>query len=155
MRCSERVSSSQFLLSPFPHAFDTAMLIFRVAIGVCFVVHGLGKLGLVGPGNMAGFTGWLKSLGLPFPELQARSAMVTEIMGGLLIVFGCGTRLAAFFCLIAMAVAVVIGHRGGGYLITNNPPGNEYALNLAILMLVLILLGAGHFSVDALLFARS
>jgi uncharacterized membrane protein YphA (DoxX/SURF4 family) len=38
-------------------------------------------------------------------------------------------------------------------LITNNPPGNEYALNLAILMLVLILLGPGHYSLDAALFS--
>ena len=129
------------------------MLIFRVALGVCFVVHGLGKLGIVGPGNMAGFTGWLQSLGLPFAALQARMAMATEIVGGLLITIGLGTRVAAFFCLIAMLVAVIIGHKGGGYLITNNPPGNEYALNLAILMLVLILLGAGHYSLDAVLFS--
>jgi len=50
-----------------------------------------------------------------------------------------------------MLVAAVIGHKGGGYLITNNPPGNEYALNLAMLMVVLILLGPGSFSLDALI----
>jgi putative oxidoreductase len=54
---------------------------------------------------------------------------------------------------MTMLVAVIIGHKGGGYLITNNPPGNEYALNLAILMLVLILLGPGHYSLDAALFS--
>jgi putative oxidoreductase len=142
------------LFSPNPIWFDVAMLIFRVALGVCFVVHGLGKLGIVGPGNMAGFTGWLQSMGLPFAALQARMAMMTEIIGGLLITVGLGTRVAAFFCLMTMLVAVIIGHKGGGYLITNNPPGNEYALNLAILMLVLMLLGAGHYSLDAALFAR-
>ena len=54
---------------------------------------------------------------------------------------------------IVMAVAAGIGHKGGGYLITNNPPGNEYALNLAFLMLVLILIGPGGYSLDHLLFA--
>lgn len=132
---------------------DTALLIFRVALGVCFVVHGLGKLGVVGPGNMSGFTSWLKSLGLPAPALQARIAMLSELVGGALIACGLLTRVAAFFCMVAMIVAATIGHKGGGYLITNNPPGNEYALNLAILMLVLILIGPGHYSVDYLLFA--
>ncbi len=41
---------------------DLALLIGRVCIGVCFVVHGLGKLGLVGTGNMQGFIQWLESL---------------------------------------------------------------------------------------------
>ncbi len=129
------------------------MLLFRVALGVCFVVHGMGKLGLVGPGNMTGFSGWLKALGLPFPEAQARAAMLSELIGGTLIAFGLGTRLAAGICFCTMIVAALLGHKGGGYLITNNPPGNEYALNLALLMIVLLLLGPGYYSLDQLLMA--
>jgi putative oxidoreductase len=124
-----------------------------LALGICFIIHGLGKLGIVGPGNMAGFTGWLSSLGVPFPAMQARIAMMTELLGGTLLALGLGTRVAAFFCLITMIVAATLGHKGGGYLITNNPPGNEYALNLAVMMIFLILIGPGHFSLDHLLFA--
>jgi putative oxidoreductase len=51
-----------------------------------------------------------------------------------------------------MIVASAVGHKGGGYLITNNPPGNEYSLNLAALMVVFILLGPGAYSLDAFLF---
>ena len=104
---------------------------------------------------MSGFTSWLKSLGVPAPALQARLAMLSELIGGALIACGLFTRVAAFFCMMAMIVAASIGHKGGGYLITNNPPGNEYALNLAVLMLVLILTGPGLYSLDYLLFARS
>lgn len=142
---------SEIIASARPFYFDGAMLLYRVALGSCFIVHGLGKLGLVGPGNLAGFTGWLRSLGLPWPAAQARAAMLTELIGGAFIVLGFGTRVAAFLCFVAMMVAAILGHKGGGYLITNNPPGNEYALNLAVLMIVLLFLGPGAYSLDHLL----
>lgn len=134
-----------------PEWTDLALLIARLFIGICFVVHGLGKLGLVGSGNMAGFAGWLKSLGLPFPELQARLAMLAEIGGGAMITLGLMTRVGLFFCFFTMLIAATLGHKGGGYLITNNPPGNEYALNLAVICVVLFLLGPGVYSLDAML----
>lgn len=139
-----------FFFSTHPALFDGALLILRVFLGVCFIIHGLGKLGVVGPGNMSGFTGWLQSLGLPYPALQARLAMLSELLGGALIALGLLTRPAAVLVFITMLVAALLGHKGGGYLITNNPPGNEYALNLAMLMIVLLLLGPGNYSLDHL-----
>ena len=127
-------------------------LIIRLFIGVCFIIHGLGKLGIVGTGSMAGFEGWLKSLGVPFPAVQARMAMLSEIVGGVLITVGLFTRVGAILCLCTMIVAGLIGHKGGGYLITNNPPGNEYTINLAAILVALILMGPGLYSLDAFLF---
>ena len=142
---------TNYLVSTSPLMIDLAILMARVFIGVCFIVHGMGKLGLVGPGNMAGFEGWLKSMGLPFAAAQARMAMVAELTGGALITFGLLTRVGLILCFFTMVVAASIGHKGGGYLITNSPPGNEYALNLAVICVVLFLLGPGAFSLDALL----
>jgi putative oxidoreductase len=143
---------THYLVDTSPLLIDVAILIARLFIGVCFVVHGLGKLGIVGRGNMKGFEGWLASMGLPFPGMQARAAMTCEILGGTMIALGLLERIGLLLCFCTMVMAVSIGHKGGGYLITNNPPGNEYALNLAAICVVMFLLGPGVYSFDARLF---
>lgn len=131
---------------------QTAITLLRAFIGPCFIVHALGKLGVVGPGKgMAGFVGWLRDLGVPFPALQARMAMLTELVGGGLITVGLLTRPACLLLAFTMLVAARIGHKGGGYLITNEPQGAEYTINLAAICLVLALLGPGVYSLDAML----
>lgn len=131
---------------------DLALLLVRVFIGVCFVVHGLGKLGWVGTGSMEGFVGFLKDLGVPLPQVQARMAMLSEISGGTLLTLGFLTRPACLLLVVTMIVAGRVGHRGAGYLITNDPPGAEYTINLAVVCLAVAIAGPGALSVDALLF---
>jgi putative oxidoreductase len=131
---------------------DLAVFIGRVAIGGCFVIHALGKLGLVGTGNLAGFTEWLRSLGVPYPWLQARIAMLSELGGGTLLVLGLFTRPACLVLIGTMVVAGLLGHKGAGYLITNSPPGAEYTINLAVVCFMFLLIGPGVLSLDRLLF---
>lgn len=131
---------------------DLAVFIGRVAIGVCFVIHALGKLGLVGTGNLAGFTEWLRSLGVPYPWVQARIAMLSELGGGTLLALGLFTRPACVVLIGTMVVAGFLGHKGAGYLITNNPPGAEYTINLAVICFMFLLTGPGMLSLDNVLF---
>ena len=141
------------LVGTAPWLADLALFAGRAAIGVCFVIHGLGKLGLVGTGNMAGFVGWLRELGVPYAAIQARMAMLSEITGGSLLALGLFTRPACLLLVFTMIVAGRLGHRGAGYLITNNPPGAEYTINLAVICGCFALLGPGRLSLDALIFS--
>lgn len=131
-----------------------ALFIVRVALGVCIIVHGLGKLGFLksNPAGVKGFAGWLESMGLPYPRLNAWAATLTEFLGGILFTVGLGTRFVALALTINMFVATVKGHKGGGYLIINNPPGAEYALNLTILFGMFVLVGPGTISLDYMFF---
>ncbi len=141
-----------FLTGSTAGLVDLALLIGRLAIGVCFVVHALGKLGLVGTGNLAGFTDWLRSLGVPYPWVQARMAMLSELGGGTLLTLGLFTRPACLVLIFTMAIAGLLGHKGAGYLITNDPPGAEYTINLAVICTVFLIAGPGRLSLDAILF---
>ena len=61
-----------------PELTDLALLILRAFIGVCFVVHGLGKLGVVGTGTCFEKEGTTKSqqarLSVPREHCVAQSA---------------------------------------------------------------------------------
>jgi putative oxidoreductase len=130
-----------------------ALFAVRVALGVCIIVHGTGKLGWhkTNPGGVKAFSGWLASMGMPYPLLNAWMATLTEFLGGMLFTIGLGTRFVAFALTVNMFIAATQGHKGGGYLILNNPPGAEYAINLTILFALFVLVGPGAFSLDYIL----
>jgi len=140
------------LTASTPAMGNLALLVGRAFIGVCFIVHALGKLGLVGGGNMQGFVAWLEELGVPYAPVQARVAMLSELVGGTLLVLGLFARPACVLLIATMIVAARIGHRDAGYLITNDPPGGEYTINLAVICTVFLLFGPGVLSLDYLFF---
>jgi len=72
----------------------------RILLALLFIPAGISKLT-----GFGGTVGYISSVGLPLPELAAAAALTLEIVGGLAILFGLGTRLAAlalgFFTLVA------------------------------------------------------
>jgi putative oxidoreductase len=124
-------------------SLDSGLLVLRVAVGSVFLAHGLQKVFVFG---FAGLTGFLESAGLPFPALNAAVLMVVEVGGGLALLAGASTRLAAFLLAGAMAVATVVVHLPNGYFLPN---GVEFALTMMLTSLALLLTGPGRYSVDA------
>lgn len=128
---------------------DLALLIARIGLGVVLLTHGIDKL-------RAGFgatTDGFDAMGIPLPEAAAAYALVAEIGGGALLVLGLLTPLAGVLVVGQMAGAYWFAHRGTEVLSAEG--GWELVGLIAFLALVLAAVGAGRFSLDALLGRRS
>lgn len=128
---------------------DYGIALLRVGIGGIFVAHGIQKLAVFGIGGLAGFLG---QLGVPFPTLSALAVTGAELLGGLALVAGFFTRLAAAPIAFSMIVAAATVHLKNGFFLPN---GVEYVLALFLGSVALILTGSGAFAVDRLLGRRS
>lgn len=145
-----------FETSPSGLAPDLASLVVRLALAWIFLYYGASKLfgAFPGSGGTHGLheTATFMSQGahLHPGELFAVMAGLIEFGGASAMALGLFTRLAGLALLgdMVMAVITVTGSEG----INPTMSGTGYQLNLAIagLALVAALIGAGRFSLDAL-----
>jgi putative oxidoreductase len=127
---------------------DLGIALLRLVVGGVFVAHGAQKLFTFG---IPGLAGMFDQMGLPFPTLSAVAVTAAEFLGGLALVAGFGTRLAALPLAFSMLVAAVTVHLKGGFFLPN---GVEYVLVLFAATVALALAGSGVYSVDGLLARR-
>ena len=113
---------------------DYSLLILRLFVGVVFAAYGWLKLA-----DLQGFAGFLEqAAGVPFPGVMAPAVAAVEFFGGLALVLGASTRLAALLLTGVMVVAMITVTLGKGF-------AGGYDLNLALLggLLALLLAGPG------------
>jgi putative oxidoreductase len=128
-------------------AEETIVALLRVVAGIVFVVHGAQKLMDIS-GTIQGFAG----MGIPMPQYAVYLAIAGELLGGLGLLVGLLTRVAAFGPFCSMLVAIVAVHLKNGLMAKNG--GFEYPLVLACVTLFFVAHGAPAFSLDSL-FSRS
>lgn len=117
---------------------DLALIILRIGVGVLMLTHGLPKLQMLFSGGEIQFPG---VLGLS-PTISLALAVLTEVVGSILIIIGFGTRWVAIPLIATMLVAVFVFH-------INDPFANkELGLLYLVLYLPLLILGSGKYSVD-------
>ena len=134
---------------------DVATTILRLTLGVIFFAHGAQKtLGWFGGYGFTGTMGFFTGM-LHIPTLFAVLAIAAEFLGGLGLIFGLLTRVAAFgiFCNMIVAVAMVHGRFGFFMNWTGSQKGEGYEYHLLIVaaLVFLMIRGAGAVSVDRLL----
>src|SRR5688572_5857620 len=123
---------------------NIGLAVLRIGVGGVFAAHGLQKLVVLGIPGVAGF---MSQLGLPFPTLSALAVTATELLGGLALVAGAFTRIAALPLAFSMLVAGLTAHLKGGFFL---PSGVEYVLVLFLASVALALTGPGAWAVDNL-----
>ena len=121
---------------------DMAILFLRLGFGLSMATHGYAK---IFGGWMGKFTEGVAAMGFPAPEVFAWIAALSELVGGILVALGLGTRVSAFFVAFTMVVAAFVQHAADPFA----------KKELAVLFLVgfsaLILTGGGQFALDRFL----
>jgi putative oxidoreductase len=134
---------------------DAAIAILRLVLGVIFFAHGAQKmLGWFGGYGFSGTMGFFTGV-MHIPALFAFLAIVAEFFGGLGLILGLLTRVAAFGIFSNMVVAVAMVHGQFGFFMnwTGAQKGEGYEYHLLVLATTAFLMirGAGAASVDRLL----
>lgn len=121
-----------------------ALLLLRVFVGIAFIQHGSGKL--MHPAEFAAEFGIPVWLGL--------ATMLTQFVGGILLILGALSPLAALGIAGTMITATIfLIQRGEPFI---NPAGHSWENSAFYLTagICLALSGAGPWSLDAWLFGR-
>ena len=130
---------------------DVALTILRLVLGVVFFAHGAQKLlGWFGGYGLTATVGAFTHMGMPAPIVYL--IIATEFFGGLGLILGFLTRIPALGIGCLMVGAIFLVHMPNGFFMNwaNNQKGEgiEYHLMAIAMAAVLLLRGAGAFSVD-------
>ena len=131
---------------------SAAITILRLVLGIVFFAHGAQKMfgwfgGYGFTGTMGFFTG-----AMHIPAVFAFLAIAAEFFGGLGLIFGFLTRIAAFGITVNMLVAIAMVHAQFGFFMnwtgTQKGEGFEYHLLTLAATIFLMIKGGGAFSID-------
>lgn len=123
------------------------LLALRLYFGWQFFLAGKGKFA-----NFDRTVGFFEKIKIPFPELNVYLAAGTEMIGGLLLLFGLASRLISFPLAFTMCIAYLTAHNTELMNIFSEPDKFLSASPFLYLLttLIVILFGPGMFSLDAL-----
>jgi len=134
---------------------SAATAILRVVLGIVFFAHGAQKmLGWFGGFGFAGTMGFFTGM-MHIPAPLAFLAIAAEFFGGIGLILGFLTRIAAFGIGVNMLVAIMTVHHSFGFFMnwagTQKGEGFEFHLLVLAMAAFLMIRGGGAFSIDRLL----
>jgi putative oxidoreductase len=127
------------------------LLLVRLYWGWQFAQTGWGKLQ-----HLHRVIGFFGSLGIPHPGLVAPFVSGVEFIGGILMILGLASHITGLVLTIDMFVAYWVGDRAALHSVLSDP-GKFYGADpytFFFASLILLVFGAGLFSLDALIQRR-
>lgn len=118
-------------------------LVLRLGLAVIFIYHGLEKV--TAEGNLAG-AAWMRQAPDPLPAVAQMAVAWGELLGGIALLFGFLTRLAAAGIALIMLGAIYTVTGANGFSLLQR--GYEYNFAILVMCLALILSGGGTLAVD-------
>jgi putative oxidoreductase len=130
---------------------DYGITAARLVLGIVFFAHGAQKvLGWWGGYGFTGTMGFFTHQGIPAP--LAFLAIMAEFLGGLGLIVGALSRIAAFGIFSNMVVAIATVHWPNGFFMNwfgnQKGEGFEYHLLAIALAVVIMIGGSGALSID-------
>src|ERR687883_1797867 len=133
---------------PLARFAGLAPLILRVMAGIIMAAHGWQKLIEFGPAN---FGRLLTDLGVPLPVFMGYVVTFVEFIGGILLIVGLLSRLAALILAIEMVCTTLLVKVHVGFIAPQGSgAGAELDLILLAAFLTILLVGPGRLSLDEL-----
>lgn len=150
---SRSVSSALFSTRTAPMPKDLVLVAARVALAWIFTYYGAGKLfgSFNGPGLHVTAEFFAHTAHLTPGGFFAVLGGVIEFGGAISLILGLGARLAGLALFGDMVLAMITVTWAHGINSESLTPGYELNLALGVLALVVAVLGAGRFSLDALI----
>jgi len=118
-------------------AVTAGATLLRLSLGAMWISHAWFKITAFG---VAGFAGWLDSLGLP--GFMAGPVIALELIGGVLVLTGFYARYVSIALLPILAVATWV-HAPNGLIFSNANGGWEYPVFLMVASVIQALIGDG------------
>ena len=116
-------------------------LLLRIALGAIFIVHGWDKLS----GDMSQTAAFFGKIGIPVPGFSAWLVAFVEFFGGIAVLTGLFTRIAAALIAIVMVVAMISVKFSQGFL-----GGWEFDFALFMIAVSLVISGDGEVALGQL-----
>lgn len=129
---------------------NVAQFISRLILGVILIAHGWDKFQLTG---LEGITGFFDSIGVPAAAVAAPVVATIEILGGIMLIIGAFTHITGIVLALVMLGAAIFAHIPNGIFVGDG--GWELVGAIGAGVLVFAAVGAGRYSIDALIAQRN
>jgi putative oxidoreductase len=151
---NQPIRSNSLVSTALATSSSPTLTILRIALGIVVFPHGAQKLlGWWGGYGYEATMGWFASIGVP--AILGILAIAADFAGGLALIAGVGTRIAAFGIGVNMVVATLLVHLPNGFFMnwsgTQKGEGFEMHILAFAMAVVLVIGGAGRLSIDRLI----